>query len=80
MEPLSYARSGVDLARAKSIKERITHVVESTFGPDVLRSLGFFGGFFAAPGSNGSLALVATIDSVGTKVLIATTLDRHYGI
>lgn len=80
MEPLSYARSGVDLARAKTVKERITRAVESTFGPDVLRPLGFFGGFFAAPGSSGTLALVATIDSVGTKVLLAITLGRHYGI
>ncbi len=80
MELLSYARSGVDLVRAESVKARIARVVEGTFGPDVLRPLGLFGGFFAAPGSNGSLALVATIDSVGTKVLLAATLGRHYGI
>lgn len=80
MEPLSYARSGVDIPRAESAKARIAQLVQRTFGPEVLRPLGLFGGIFAAPGSEGKLALVATIDSVGTKVLLASTLGKHEGI
>jgi len=80
MESRTYADSGVDLARADSIKRRIAQYVRETFSPGVLRPLGLFGGIIAAPGTNGTLALVATIDSVGTKVIIASVLNRHEGI
>lgn len=80
MDSLSYARSGVDLTRAHEVKRRIAHLVQETFNANVLRPLGLFGGFFAAPGSDGRLVLVATVDSVGTKVLIAKTLGQHEGI
>jgi phosphoribosylformylglycinamidine cyclo-ligase len=80
MEPRTYAASGVDQARADSIKRRIAQYVQETFSPGVLRPLGLFGGIVEAPGTNGTLALVATIDSVGTKVIIASVLGHHEGI
>ncbi|MCX2726059.1 phosphoribosylformylglycinamidine cyclo-ligase [Thermomicrobium sp. 4228-Ro] len=80
MESLSYARTGVDLTRAEAVKARIARAVEETFTRDVLRPLGLFGGVFAAPGSDGQLALVATIDSVGTKILVANVWGVHEGI
>ncbi|MCS7255854.1 MAG: phosphoribosylformylglycinamidine cyclo-ligase [Thermomicrobium sp.] len=80
MEPLSYARTGVDLTHAESVKARIARTIEQTFTSDVLRPLGLFGGIFAAPGTAGELALVATIDSVGTKILVANAWGAHEGI
>ncbi len=80
MESLSYARSGVDLQRAESVKARIAQAVRETFTDAVLRPLGLFGGVFAAPGTDGQLALVATIDSVGTKILVARAWGWHEGI
>jgi phosphoribosylformylglycinamidine cyclo-ligase len=77
VDSLSYARTGVDLTRAETVKARIARAVAETFTPDVLRPLGLFGGIFAAPGTEGRFALVATIDSVGTKILVARAWGEH---
>ncbi|MCX7623370.1 MAG: phosphoribosylformylglycinamidine cyclo-ligase [Thermomicrobium sp.] len=80
MEPLSYVRAGVDLSRAGSVKARIAREIQTTFTSEVLRPSGLFGGIYAAPGTDNRLALVATIDSVGTKVLVARAWGVHEGI
>ncbi|MBX6343021.1 MAG: phosphoribosylformylglycinamidine cyclo-ligase, partial [Thermomicrobiaceae bacterium] len=51
-----------------------------THGAAVLRGVGLFGGVYAAPGTEGRLALVSSADSVGTKVLLAAAAGRHAGI
>jgi len=80
MERLSYSRAGVDIAGADVVKQRIARLAASTFTPGVLREIGHFGGLFAAPGDHNSYVLVSSIDSVGTKVLIAALLGRHRSI
>ena len=52
--------------------------MKSTHGPEVLGKIGGFGGLFA-PNFSGMRepVLVASVDSVGTKLKVAFALDRH---
>jgi len=76
----SYRSAGVDIDAADSAKDRIAARVAATHGVSVLRGVGLFGGFFRAPQSDGSVVLVSSADSVGTKVLLASLLGEHRGI
>jgi phosphoribosylformylglycinamidine cyclo-ligase len=78
--PSSYRSAGVDIDRGERAKERIARRVRATHGPAVLRDVGLFGGFYRAPSTDGSPVLVATADSVGTKVLLASLAGEHRGI
>jgi phosphoribosylformylglycinamidine cyclo-ligase len=74
----SYARAGVDVDLGNKLKRRIQSLVRQTHGPRVLSKIGGFGGLFRANFSRmRDPVLVASIDSVGTKVKIAFALDRH---
>jgi len=70
-----YARAGVNLEQSDSVKEKIAQLVSSTFGPNVLSSGGEFGGVYRIPDSN--LALIASVDGVGTKLKVAFLTGIH---
>jgi phosphoribosylformylglycinamidine cyclo-ligase len=74
----AYARAGVDVDLANRLKRRIRSLVRQTHGPEVLGSVGSFGGLFRAnfPGMREPV-LVASIDGVGTKLKIAFAMDKH---
>ena len=74
----AYARAGVDVDLANRLKGQIQSLVRRTHGPQVLGKIGGFGGLFRAnlPGMHEPV-LVASIDSVGTKLKVAFALDRH---
>src|ERR1043165_9351571 len=74
----AYARAGVDVDLGNLVKRRIQSRVKSTHGPEVLGKIGGFGGLFA-PNFSGRRepVLVASVDSVGTKLKVAFALDRH---
>jgi phosphoribosylformylglycinamidine cyclo-ligase len=73
-----YAQSGVDLGRAHAAKERMRALVTSTFTDAVVGSFGgFAGGFDLAAEPGAGSVLVASTDSVGTKVLVAARVGRH---
>jgi phosphoribosylformylglycinamidine cyclo-ligase len=74
----SYQRSGVDIEAGDHAVELISKHAHATNRPEVLTSLGGFAGAFDArfAGMNEPVLLAAT-DGVGTKLLIAQTLDRH---
>ena len=78
MTKKAYARAGVDVDLGNFVKRRIQARVKSTHGPEVLGKIGGFGGLFA-PNFSGMRepVLVASVDSVGTKVKIAFALNRH---
>lgn len=76
----TYQSAGVDIAAADQTKDRIAARVARTHGPEVLRGIGLFGGFFRAPGTNNTNVLVSSADSVGTKVLVAALAEMHRGI
>ena len=74
----AYARAGVDLDLGNRLKRQIQSLVKKTHGPQVLGNIGGFGGLFQArfPGMREPV-LVASIDGVGTKLMIAFAMDKH---
>src|SRR6266508_4172492 len=74
----AYTRAGVDVDLGNRLKRQIQSLMKETHGPRVLGKVGGFGGLFQArfPGMRQPV-LVASIDSVGTKLKIAFTLDKH---
>src|SRR5437867_11785961 len=77
-ERKTYASAGVDVDLGNKLKRRIQSLVRQTHGPKVLGKIGGFGGLFRADfRSLRDPVLVASIDSVGTKVKIAFATNRH---
>ena len=77
-ERKTYASAGVDVDLGNKLKRRIQSLVRQTHGPQVLGKIGGFGGLFRADfRSLRDPVLVASIDSVGTKVKIAFAMNRH---
>ena len=74
----SYAAAGVDVTAGYESVERIKPMVESTYIPGVMGTLGGFGGMFA-PDVAGMKkpVLVSGTDGVGTKLKIAMIMDKH---
>jgi len=73
-----YRSAGVDLEAAEEAVDRIRAVVASTVRPEVVGSIGGFGGFFAFdPGRYRQPLLVSTTDGVGTKSEVARLVGRY---
>ena len=72
----AYAFAGVDIDAADKAKELIKQHARSTFRPEVLTDIGLFGGMFRFKGYKEPV-LVSSVDGVGTKLKIASLLDRH---
>ncbi len=75
----AYARAGVDVAAGNDAVTRYRQVLSAWRHPDQLDAVGGFAGLFRFPG-DGSRALVASTDGVGTKVLIAAALRRYAAV
>src|SRR5439155_21887195 len=76
--PLTYAESGVSLAAADEVVDRIHAAVKSTRTPAVLGGLGGFAGLFTP--SLGDPLIAAGCDGVGTKVLLGRAANRFGGL
>ena len=74
----SYAAAGVDVTAGYEAVKRIKPMVESTYIPGVMGTLGGFGGMFA-PDMTGLQrpVLVSGTDGVGTKLRLAFLMDKH---
>jgi phosphoribosylformylglycinamidine cyclo-ligase len=72
----SYAAAGVDIAAGNEAVARYKDVMRGWRHADQLEEIGGFGGLFRLPG-DGSRALAASTDGVGTKLLIAAELGRY---
>ena len=74
----SYAAAGVDVTAGYEAVKRIKPMVESTYIPGVMGTLGGFGGMFA-PDMAGmeKPVLVSGTDGVGTKLKLAFLMDKH---
>ncbi|MFH1277519.1 MAG: phosphoribosylformylglycinamidine cyclo-ligase [Candidatus Eisenbacteria bacterium] len=73
---MDYRKAGVDIDAVSDSMASVKEKIRATFGKEVLRDVGHFGGLYAAPG-NDRLALVATSDGLGTKILLYAALGRH---
>jgi phosphoribosylformylglycinamidine cyclo-ligase len=77
----SYAAAGVDIAAADRTLSLIKAAVRSTYTPAVVTDIGSFGGMFALDLSRWRQpVLVGSVDSVGTKVMVAALAGRHRSI
>jgi len=72
----TYAKAGVSIDAAAKAKELIAKHARSTLRPEVLSGIGFFGGLFEFKGFKQPV-LVSSVDGVGTKLKIASALDKH---
>ena len=72
----AYKRAGVDIDAGNRAVELMRSAVLSTHGPRVLAGAGLFGGAYSLCDT----VLVASTDSVGTKLRLASRLGRHRGI
>jgi len=74
----SYRSAGVDIEAGDRAVELMRSHVASTERPEVLGGIGGFAGAFAARFDGVTdPVLLSAADGVGTKLLIAQTLDRH---
>ena len=75
---MDYREAGVDIDAADAAKARIRALARGTFNPAVLSDIGSFGGMFRPDFARyREPVLVASTDSVGTKVKVATAAGRH---
>jgi phosphoribosylformylglycinamidine cyclo-ligase len=75
---MDYRQAGVDIGAADEAKERIKRLARGTFNPGVLSEIGSFGGMFRPDLARyRAPVLVASTDSVGTKVKVAIAAGRH---
>lgn len=72
----AYKAAGVDIDAGNETVERIRAHVKRTTRPEVLGSIGGFGGLFALKPYQNPV-LVSATDGVGTKLKVAFMLDRH---
>jgi len=71
----AYALAGVDIEASDKVKESIARQAKSTFSPQVL-NFGSFGSIFQIKGYDEPV-LVSSVDGVGTKLKIASLLDKN---
>jgi phosphoribosylformylglycinamidine cyclo-ligase len=77
-KPITYADAGVDITRTTEALERVKPLIRSTFTPAVAADVGSFGAMFSlAEYAQGDSLLVTSVDSVGTKVMVAAMMDKH---
>jgi len=72
----TYAAAGVNIALAARAKELIGKQARTTYRPEVLSGVGFFGGLFEFKGYHQPV-LVSSVDGVGTKLKVASALAKH---
>ncbi len=77
MPALTYRKSGVDVAAADRLVEKIKTIAGSTRSSDVLSGVGLFAAALRLPRGLVSPVLLAATDGVGTKLAIAHLLNRH---
>jgi phosphoribosylformylglycinamidine cyclo-ligase len=71
----AYALAGVDVSLANKVKKIVARQAQSTFRPEVI-GLGLFGSMFQLKGYDEPV-LVSSTDGVGTKLKIASLLDKN---
>ncbi|MBM7367863.1 phosphoribosylformylglycinamidine cyclo-ligase [Gordonia hydrophobica] len=73
----SYAAAGVDIDAGERAVELFAPHAKRATRPEVLGGLGGFAGLFSLKGDYREPVLAASSDGVGTKLVIAQTMDKH---
>ena len=71
----AYRQAGVDIDAGARAVELMRGAVRSTFGPQVMADLGYFGGMYAF--GDGGQVLVASADGIGTKLKLTSLLGTY---
>lgn len=75
---LTYKNAGVDIDSGEELVRRIKGKVAATHGPRVLSNIGGFGALYDASFPEmREPVLVSSVDGVGTKLKIASMVNRH---
>lgn len=75
---LTYKKSGVDIEKGNSLVEIIKPLARSTFNSGVMSNIGSFGALYSIKSTKvKDPVLVSSTDGVGTKLKIASELNRH---
>jgi phosphoribosylformylglycinamidine cyclo-ligase len=78
---MTYRKAGVDIGKGESAVKSIKSLVQSTFNENVLTELGSFGGMYRLETKSlKNPVLVASTDGVGTKLKIASLMNKHDSI
>lgn len=78
MKKSAYAKAGVDINLGNQVKETLPALLAATRRPEVMGSVGGFGGLFALDlKKHREPVLVSSVDGVGTKLKIAFACNRH---
>jgi phosphoribosylformylglycinamidine cyclo-ligase len=76
-----YKDAGVDIDLAQTLLKKVKAKIASTKRPEVLAPVGGFGGLFQLDLSRYQKpVLVASVDGVGTKLMIANMMEKHDGV
>jgi len=75
-DSLSYRDAGVDIAAAEAALDASKAAIRRSHGPRVLADVGSFGGLYSAKGLGEDPVLVASADGVGTKIRVASAVQR----
>ena len=74
---LSYRDAGVDISAGDRLVENIKPLAQRTLREGVLRSVGGFGALFEIPKHYKEPVLVTGTDGVGTKLKLASQMQKH---
>ena len=78
MKKNAYAKAGVDIDLGNQVKTSLPALLKSTHRPEVLGTVGGFGGLFSLSTSKYKKpVLVSSVDGVGTKLKVAFAANQH---
>jgi phosphoribosylformylglycinamidine cyclo-ligase len=77
LKKVTYKDSGVDIKKGERAVSDVKAMIKSTFTPNVLGSIGGFGGLFEVPKGYEKPVLVSSTDGVGTKLSVAVKARKH---
>ncbi|MBV1880836.1 MAG: phosphoribosylformylglycinamidine cyclo-ligase [Pseudomonadales bacterium] len=76
-QSLSYKDAGVDIDAGNDLVQRIKGIAKKTRRPEMMGGLGGFGALCEIPKEYDEPILVSGTDGVGTKLKLATELNKH---